>query len=421
MPKLPLRSVLPVLLAINLCCYMDRYIMVAVMKSIKTEFLPHDPDANSHAGLLTMVFLISYMILAPILGKLADHYSRWLIIGISVAFWSLACGASGLATSFTMLLLTRVFLGVGEAGYAPTAPVLISECYPVEKRGRAMTLFYIALPVGSALGFAFGGWSGEMWGWRTPFFCMAPIGLLLSLICFWMPEPTRQTHVPQLDASEPEKLSIAATYGVILRIPSLVANMAAQAAMTFAVGGLAAWAPIYFQEDRGLSQDQAGMIFGAITAGAGLLSTVTGGWLADRLRPKMKGAYFFVSGVGMLLGFPAVVGMLYLPLMWAWVMVFLAIFFLFLNAGPCNTAIANVTPLPLRASAFGLNVLTCHLLGDALSPWLIGWIKDHSNWTQSFLAVSVIMLVSGVIWLASMKLLVRDTEVETQAEDVATS
>lgn len=415
MPKLSTRSVLPVLLAINLCCYLDRYLLAAVLPSIKDDFLRGDPDANSKAGLLTTVFMVSYMIMAPIFGKMADRFSRWLVIGISVAVWSLACGASGLAQGFMMLLMTRVFLGIGEAGYAPAAPVLISEFYPLERRGRAMAWFYMAIPVGSALGYAVGGSIGHAWGWRWPFFLMTPVGFLMAIICFWMPSVSHRSASQQTSETEPA-LSIAETYKTLLRIPSLVANIAAQTAMTFAVGGLAVWAPTYFHEDRGLSLDTAGNYFGAITAIGGLTSTLAGGWLADYLRDKIRGAYFLVSGVGMLLGFPAVIGMLYLPFPWAWVMVFIAIFFLFLNTGPCNTAIANVTPLPLRASAYGLNILICHLLGDAFSPWLIGWVKDHSSWTQGFLVVSTVMLVSGAIWLVSMKLLIRDTEIETKAE-----
>jgi len=143
---------------------------------------------------------------------------------------------------------------------------------------------------------------------------------------------------------------------------------------------------------------------------AGFISTLLGGWLGDALRPRFPGSYFLVSGWGMLLGFPCTIAMLYTPFPAAWVFVFLAIFFLFMNTGPSNTALANVTPAPMRATAFAMNILIIHLLGDALSPPLIGWIKDHDSWNAGFFTVSTVMLLAGIIWLSSAKSLARDTK-----------
>ena len=91
-------------------------------------------------------------------------------------------------------------------------------------------------------------------------------------------------------------------------------------------------------------------------------------------------------------------------------------FFLFFNTGPANTALANVTPSSIRATAFALNIFVIHLFGDALSPRLIGWIKDHGTWNLSFFAVSTVMLLAGIIWIASMHGLARDTEAVAREE-----
>lgn len=406
------RKALLLLLAINLCCYLDRYILAAIIPPIKAEFLSGDPNANSKAGLLTTAFLVSYMITAPIFGWLADRYSRWMLIGLSVALWSLASGATGLATTFALLLGTRVFLGIGEAGYGPAAPTIISDFYPVEKRGQVLSWFFMAIPVGSALGYAFGGLINHHLGWRWAFYLVAPPGLLLAALCYFMPEPRRL----KAQKAKPAQSSAGADYGKLLRIPSLITNILAQTAMTFAIGGLSVWAPTYIYEERGIPLEQAGTIFGGILVVAGLLSTLLGGWLGDRLRARFSGAYFLVSGCGMLLGFPATIAMLYMPFPYAWICIFIAMFFLFLNIGPSNTALANVTPPAMRATAFALNILIIHALGDALSPWLIGWIKDHSNWNTSFFVVSTVMVVAGVIWLASMKALAKDTAIVTELE-----
>jgi MFS family permease len=400
------RPALALLLAINLFCYLDRYILASIIPAIKNEFLRGDPDANGKAGLLTTAFLISYMVTAPLFGWMADRFSRWMIIGISVALWSLASGATGLAGTFTALLATRVFLGIGEAGYGPAAPTIISDFYPVERRGEVLAWFFMAIPVGSAFGYAFGGWINSMLGWRWAFFLVLPPGLLLALLSFLMREPGRE------HASRPKPNW--SDYKGLIRIPSLVANILAQTALTFAIGGLSVWAPTYIHEGRGQPLAQTDLIFGGILVVAGFLSTLFGGWLGDALRPRFPGSYFIVSGTGMLLGFPATIAMLYTPFPAAWVFVFLAIFFLFMNTGPSNTALANVTPPSMRATAFAMNILVIHLFGDALSPWLIGWIKDHGTWNAGFFTVSTVMLVAGIVWLSSTRALVRDTAAATR-------
>src|SRR5207248_760505 len=115
-------------------------------------------------------FLVTYMIVAPALGWLADRFSRWIIIGIAVILWSLASGASGLAATFTILLATRVFVGIGEGGYGPAAPTVLADLFPLEIRGRILAIFCAAIPVGSALGYVLGGLIDSRLGWRWAFY-----------------------------------------------------------------------------------------------------------------------------------------------------------------------------------------------------------------------------------------------------------
>src|SRR5438093_8472260 len=155
------RSALFLLLTVNLFNYIDRQILAALEPDIRaTFFAVGDVNAMTKTGLLGDAFFVTYMLSAPILGLLADRFSRWIIVGCAVILWSLASGGSGLAPTFGILFATRICVGIGEGGYGPAAPTILADLFPIETRGRIMAVFYTAIPVGSALGYVFGGLIG---------------------------------------------------------------------------------------------------------------------------------------------------------------------------------------------------------------------------------------------------------------------
>lgn len=395
------RSALGLLLTINLFNYIDRQILAAVEPNIRdTFFAPGDRNAMAMTGILATAFLVSYMLSAPLLGALADRFSRWAIAGVAVILWSLASGASGLAATFGILVATRVFVGIGEGGYGPAAPTILSDLYPVETRGRVLAVFNVAIPVGSALGYVLGGIITAHWDWRHPFYFVTAPGILLGILCFFRRDYRAQKREP---------LNVRAV-AEIFRTRSYLLNVLAQTAFTFGIAGLGFWMAAYLRF-RGQPEAAGKTIFGAILVVAGLIATLLGGWLADRWRTKMRGSYFFVSGVGMLMAFPLFAAALFTPFPLAWALIFAAIFFAFVNTGPSNTALANVTRPAVRATAFAFNILIIHAFGDAISPPVIGWIAGHSSMTVAFLCVSATMLLAGALWMAGRKYLDAETRV----------
>src|SRR5881296_4560447 len=399
------RTALFLLLAINLFNYIDRQILAALEPDIReTFFLASDVNAMAKTGLLGDAFFVTYMVSAPILGLFADRFSRWIIIGSAVILWSVASGGSGLAATFAILFATRVCVGIGEGGYGPAAPTILSDLFPIETRGRIMAVFYSAIPVGSALGYVIGGLMGAHFGWRWAFYLVTPPGLLLGLLCFWQRDPRVAAH--HLEQESPRR-SIR-DYLRLFRTRSYLINCVAQTLMTFVTGGLGFWVPAYLRY-RNQSADVGVTIFGLITVVAGLASTLLGGVIADRLRSRFGGSYFWVSGIGMLTACPFFIATLYIPFPAAWISMFVAIFFLFLNTGPSNTALANVSLPSVRATAFAVNILVIHALGDVQAFWLLGYIGGHTNMHMAFLFVSGIILVSGLVWLSGVKYLAADT------------
>lgn len=398
-------SALFLLLGINLFNYIDRQILAALEPEIRaTFFAAGDVNAMTKTGLLGVAFFVTYMISAPIFGLLADRISRWIIVGLAVILWSLASGASGLAATFAILFATRIFVGIGEGGYGPAAPTILSDLFPIERRGRIMAIFYTAIPVGSALGYVIGGLVGAHLGWRWAFYLVTPPGLVLGLLCFWQRDPRVAAH--HLVQESPRRS--LANYLRLFRTRSYLINCIAQTFMTFVTGGLGFWASAYLRY-RNQSPNVGMTIFGLITVVAGLVSTLLGGIIADKLRSRVPGSYFWVSGIGMLIAGPFFIATLYIPFPAAWIPMFVAIFFLFLNTGPSNTALANVSLPAVRATAFAVNIFVIHALGDVQAFWLLGYIGGHTNMHVAFLFVSGMIFASGLAWLIGAKYLPADT------------
>jgi MFS family permease len=423
------RAALALLLAINLFNYIDRYVLASTLAFISNEpqFLSGKSGVATFVnwfqnafgfepkmallGLLTTAFMVTYMVAAPVFGRLSERYSRWTLVGIGVLLWSLASGGSGLAITFGLLLLTRCFVGIGEAAYGPIAPTVLSDFYPVKMRGRVLSWFYMALPVGTALGYVFGEQVAKSHlGWRWAFFLVVPPGLLLGLWSLCMREPPRGFA----DAAKPAEAKPVKwrDYLQLLKTPSYVLCTLGMTAMTFAMGGIGTWMPYYLEKlgpGPGLTSKPVSL-FGGLTCVAGFIATLAGGVAGDKLRARYSGSYFLVSAVAMLVGLPLFVAFFFVPFPMAWVLLFLACFCLFFNTGPTNTILANVSHPAMRAAAFALNIFVIHLLGDVLSPLVIGLLSDRFGMRIAFLSMSIMFVVSAGFWLSGVRHLATDTQ-----------
>jgi MFS transporter, Spinster family, sphingosine-1-phosphate transporter len=439
------RSALVLLLLINLFNYIDRYVLAAVVDPLKESFFGSGAGHSTGSasldalqdwcrvhlgfkpelaliGVLSMSFMVMYMIGAPLFGRLAERRSRWVLIGIGVVLWSLASGASGLAGSFVALLLTRCFVGIGEAAYGPVAPAVLSDYYPLKVRGRILAWFYAAIPVGSALGYVLGGavahsslgeLGARLFGihaesWRWAFYLVVPPGLALGLWSLFMREPPRGQADLAGAGTKTAKVHWR-DYLVLLRTPSYVLCTLGMTAMTFAMGGIAFWMPYYLKHRHGAS-GPVEIIFGGLVCVAGLIATLLGGTAGDKLRARFSGSYFLVSGLAMLVGFPFMILSLRAPFPAIWGLLFVTCFCLFFNTGPTNTILANVTHPSLRAGAFALNIFVIHAFGDVLSPMVIGVLSDRYDMTVAFSVVGAMFLAAGVCWFMGARFLKRDTE-----------
>jgi predicted MFS family arabinose efflux permease len=296
---------------------------------------------------------------------------------------------------------------------------MIADVYSTQSRSRVLAVFYVAIPVGYALGYIIGGAIGAGFGWRAAFLVVGLPGLLLALPMFFVREPKRgaSEDVSDEDLAEYLKRHIPLKeYLGLVKNKSYVFNSIAMILMTFVTGAFAFWGPTYFNRIRGLELNYANYYFGIATLLAGIFGTFFGGWIADVLQKKIKSAYFLVSGVGMLLSVPAIIGVLMAdtPRVY-WICVFLSEFFLFLNTGPANAILLNVTMPNMRAGAFAINIFLIHSLGDIISPPIVGAISDATTLKFGLITtMPIVTVASGLFYLWGMRHLERDTETVIQ-------
>lgn len=382
------RYALALLLAVNLLNYVDRQALYAVFPLIKADLNLSDTSL----GMLGSAFMLCYMLAAPLFGRLGDKHNRARIAAVGLSVWSLATMLSGFATSYRMLLATRTLVGVGEASFGTVSPGLLSDYFSRERRGRTLSYFFLAIPVGSALGYILGGQLGQAFGWQTAFLLVGLPGLFLALPLYFLKDPRRSE--PESSATKSEAL--LPELRIFWKNRTYVYATLSMAAMTFALGGLAQWAPSFLHRSFGLEVARGNTLFGVITVVSGIVGTLAGGWLGDRFQKRTPTGYLYVSAVGFLLGAPLMIlALTTSSLNVCLAAIFGAELFLFLNTGPLNTVLVNVVTPGRRAMGFAINIFAIHALGDAISPAIIGFLSDHWGLSNALLITPLVVLVAS--------------------------
>ena len=391
-PINPVLGTFLLLLCLNLLNYIDRYILPGEVSLIQREF--HSTDQQM--GALTTALFLCYMFTAPLTGWLGDRFRRKPLIIAGAVLWSVATLGTAWVHDYWTLYLRHALVGVGEATFGIFAPAVLADFYPERDRNRVLSIFYIAIPVGAALGYLAGGQMGPLWGWRAPFFICAIPGLFVAALYWFIGcEPVR-------GASDRRKATRKrATFWDLFTNPAYLAATFGLAMLTFAMGGISAWVPEFLRRSAGLSVGHASQLVGASTVLDGIAGTLIGGMIAQRWLRTNHRALYLLSFWSVALTLPFGLLLFFGPAKWAIPALFAAEFFLFLNTGPLNTAIVNSVGAEIRATAVGWNLFIIHCFGDTFSPQIIGAISDRTNLsiglgsTLIFLVLSCAILFAG--------------------------
>ena len=383
-----IKRVFWILFLLNLLNYIDRQVLYAVFPLLQADLSLTD----GQLGMLASVFMLVYMAYAPVVGYFAARTPRRYWIGGSALLWSMATLACATVKNYAALLTARGVLGAGEAGFTTLAQPFLAEQYPQKKRATILALFSLALPVGAALGYVLGGILGAQIGWRAAFGWVGVPGIFLGWLAIrFLREPAGRTQV----SSKPDWRS----YKQFLHNKPFIWICLAHAMITFMMGGFSAWMPTYFTRYLGFNVQQAGFIFGCCVVMSGAVGTYLGGKWADALLTNHRDAYFRVMRFGIWGALLTGIAGLFAPATWISVLcIGLAVAFLFLPLGPVAAALVAVTQAEVRAMAFAINIFVIHLLGDALSPVLIGqWSVQWG--LKTAMALALVAAIPGLVFV----------------------
>jgi MFS family permease len=377
-----------IIFAIGFLNYLDRNVLTGAADTVAHE-LGLGIDS---IGYIASAFIIVYTVSTIPMGIWADRTKRKNIVALCVAIWSIATALTALSFNFLSLFLSRMVLGIGEAGYFPAGTALLSDYFNREKRSRIMSWWSVGPLIGILFGFAIGGAVAGLYvgSWRLAFIFTGIPGLGLAFLSWRLREPRRNEadegeqalHSKSTDRQEvvPHTTTPAATNMFLqlrdlLRIKTLVVLIVMQVFAFFVLGVTIVFLPIFLQQKDlyGLSSGAAGLFSGGVIVVAGSIGTIGGGYLADLLSRRNSGARVLVCGIGFLISAPT-----FVLAMTAQNFVLFTFFFVIttifvtLYTGPSAAATQDVVPSALRASAVAISLLIAHALGDAFSPTLVG-------------------------------------------------
>ncbi len=396
-PVLPVVS-LVILTGLNLLDYLDRQLLAAVLPKLQPDLGLNDEQA----GTIGTAFMLGYFLTSPIFGYLGDRMPRRWLIAAGVFVWSLGTLLSGHANGYVMLIFFRTLVGFGEASFGTISPGWIADLFSPKKRNNAISWFYLAIPVGSALGYILGGILAAKYGWRSAFLFAGYPGLVLAFVLFLLKEPARGATEPEATAAETKAEPVGWTsYLDLFKYPSYLLVIAGYVAQTFAMGGFSFWAPTFLVRVHHMELAEAGAFFGQSLVIMGLVATIGGGYLATLWQRKTGTGYAWVLALSAIAAVPAAFGTFAInDLGTAKIALAASMFLLFVCTGPLNTLILETVPVRMRASAVAASIFAIHMFGDLWSPKFVGYLSDKWGDLQKacLWALPGTLVLSALLW-----------------------
>jgi predicted MFS family arabinose efflux permease len=364
-----LAGLMALLLAVNVLNFIDRQIPFILAESIKKDLGLSDTQLGLMGGI---AFAVIYSTLGLPLARLSERIGRKWVLAGSLLVWSGLTALAGLARSFPELVATRLGVAAGEAGSTPAAHSLISAYFPEKRRGIALAIFGLGVPIGTMLGLGIGGWLNEVMTWRQTMVAIGLPGMVLAVLVALL------IREPAVDASAPRDMPLFATLRLLWSRSSFrhmaiglgVYSMGANATIVFI--------PAFLMRTYGMSSSTTGLSLGLLYGLAGVGGTLAGGLLGDWLGKRDMRWRLWVPAIGLIVAMPFTLGALFAATGGMSVLLLAAPKFAnLLYIGPIFVALHSIAPVRARATASAFLLFFNSLIGASLGPLVIGMISDR--------------------------------------------
>lgn len=394
--------------------FIDRQIIGVLAVPIKAELMLSDRQLGLMGGI---AFALFYSGLAIPIAWLADRRSRVKIIAWSVALWSGFTALCGFAQNFWHLFLARMGVGIGEAGGVAPSYALVSDYFPKEKRARALALFSLGIPIGSALGVFFGGWIASNLDWRSAFVIVGLAGIPAALLVrFGIREPVRGGYDSADGAAAEPAPPFAEVAARLARTPSFWLLSFGAASGSILGYGLIFWLPSFFSRSYDLELSEVGWFYGSIVLVGGVAGTWLGGWLGDRTGPSDPGSYARIPAICFLITAPVFAAALFVQsLAIGWMLFVIGQMLALAWLGPVIAAVQHIVPPNMRATASASFLFINNLIGIGFGIFFLGFMSDAMTATygEDALRYSILYglgfyLLSALLYFAASRRLRKD-------------
>ena len=378
--------------------YADRMVVNSMFSYIQNDLGINDFQSG---WLVSIIYLAIGVLTFPV-SILVDRWSRTKTIGMMAIVWSMATLLCAFTGNYVQLLMARILIGFGEAGYAPGGSALISGMYPIEKRSKMMGLWNASIPVGSAIGVAMGGIIATAWGWKHAFGIVAIPGLIIAIL-FLFVKDYKTVDLSFVDKTNNRvKMEKKDMIKEFLNKPSVLLTYLGMTAIVFVTTAMIVWLPKFFESVNGMQPKTAGTLAGAVMMLA-LIGAPVGGILTDRWRknePKARMLFpaitTFISALLLFIAFYFTRGTIQL------VVLFIFGIFIMLFISGAAAVTQDVIHPGLRATSYAIAVLVQNLIGSFTAPIVLGRISDLTNIRTAMSILPFFLLLGALLfWIGS--------------------
>lgn len=397
--------------------YIDRMVVTSMFTFIEKDW----GISHTQSGLLVSTVYWSIVILTFPFSILVDRWSRKKTIGTMAVVWSIATLLCAFTGNFTQLLLARILIGVGEAGYAPGGTAMIAGLYPKEKRAKVIGLWNASIPLGTAIGVMMGGIIATKWGWHHAFGIVAAPGLIVAILFFFIKDYKTIDLTKKNELNEAQKMKIRDIYSEFATKKSLIYTFFGFAFIVFVTTSMITWLPRYFQETLQISEKDAGMKASLVMVLA-IVGAPLGGYLSDRWRKyKINARLLFptittlISAVLLFVAFNFLSG----TAQYLCMLLFGCMVTAFISAAAAVTQ--DVVHPGLRAVSYALAIIVQNLLGASTAPVVIGALYDKYDISTAMSILPYVLLAGALLFFLGSRHYENDLnkvpEVNIEAEE----